>query len=43
MAMIALFKLGVSPDTLHRWYYRKARKLVGRGETSALGEPEITC
>jgi rSAM/selenodomain-associated transferase 2 len=43
MAMIALFKVGVSPDTLHRWYYRKARKLVGRGETSALGEAEITC
>ena len=43
LAMIGLFKLGVSPDTLHRWYYRKARKLVQQGEASALGKAEITC
>ena len=40
-ALIALFKLGVSPDRLHRWYYRKARKLVAQGEASALGSAEI--
>ncbi len=41
LAMIALFKLGVSPDRLHRWYYRKARKLVSQGDVSALGKAEI--
>ena len=41
LAMIALFNLGVSPDTLHRWYYRKARQLVLQGESSALGKAEI--
>jgi rSAM/selenodomain-associated transferase 2 len=41
LAMILLFKLGVSPDTLHRWYYRKARKLVRAGDSSALGKAEI--
>ena len=40
-ALIALFKIGVSPDRLHRWYYRKARKLVAQGEASALGSAEI--
>jgi rSAM/selenodomain-associated transferase 2 len=40
-ALIGLFKLGVSPDRLHRWYYRKARKLVAQGEASALGNAEI--
>jgi rSAM/selenodomain-associated transferase 2 len=41
LLMIALFKIGVSPDTLHRLYYRKARKLAAQGESSALGKPEI--
>ena len=40
-ALIALFKLGVSPDRLHRWYYRKARKLAHQGEASAIGAPQI--
>jgi hypothetical protein len=40
-ALIALFKLGVSPDRLHRWYYRKARKLATSGEPSAIGAPQI--
>jgi rSAM/selenodomain-associated transferase 2 len=40
-ALIWLFKLGVSPDRLHRWYYRKARRLVAQGEASALGSAEI--
>jgi rSAM/selenodomain-associated transferase 2 len=40
-ALIALFKLGVSPDRLHRWYYRKARKLASSGEASAIGAPQI--
>jgi rSAM/selenodomain-associated transferase 2 len=42
VAMIWMFKLGVRPDTLHRWYYRKARRAVAAGETSALGAPEIS-
>lgn len=41
LAMIGLYNLGVSPDTLHRWYYRKARRLVAQGEASALGKAEI--
>jgi rSAM/selenodomain-associated transferase 2 len=41
LAMIALFNLGVSPDSLHRWYYRKARKLASQGDSSALGKAEI--
>jgi hypothetical protein len=41
-ALIGLFKLGVSPDALHRWYYRKARRDVEAGEASALGAPQIT-
>jgi rSAM/selenodomain-associated transferase 2 len=40
-ALIALFKLGVSPERLHRWYYRKARKLASGGEASAIGAPQI--
>jgi rSAM/selenodomain-associated transferase 2 len=40
-ALIALFKLGISPDRLHRWYYRKARKLASNGEASAIGAPQI--
>ena len=39
-ALIALFKLGVSPETLHRIYYRKARKLARAGDASALGNAE---
>jgi rSAM/selenodomain-associated transferase 2 len=41
LALISLFKLGVSPDLLHRWYYRKARRLVKAGGASALGTPGI--
>jgi rSAM/selenodomain-associated transferase 2 len=40
-ALIALFKLGVPPERLHRWYYRKARKLVAGGTASALGSTDI--
>jgi rSAM/selenodomain-associated transferase 2 len=41
LALIALFTLGVSPETLHRIYYRKARKLARAGDPSALGNAEI--
>jgi rSAM/selenodomain-associated transferase 2 len=40
-ALIWLFKLGVSPECLHRWYYRKARKLAKDGQASAIGAPQI--
>jgi hypothetical protein len=40
--LIVLFKLGTSPEALHRWYYRKARRAVRAGETSALGAPQIS-
>jgi rSAM/selenodomain-associated transferase 2 len=41
LALITLFKLGVSPHRLHRIYYRKARKLARAGDASALGNAEI--
>ncbi|HEY7120676.1 MAG TPA: TIGR04283 family arsenosugar biosynthesis glycosyltransferase [Tepidisphaeraceae bacterium] len=42
LAMVWLFNLGVSPDRLHRWYYRKARRLSREGNPSALGTAQIT-
>jgi rSAM/selenodomain-associated transferase 2 len=41
LLLIFLFKVGVSPARLHRWYYRKARQLAASGEASALGAPRI--